>query len=224
VAAPRAAQQDTTFSLSAVRTESPPAIDGIVDDEEWSGAARATDFIQYEPRRGSPSEHRTEALVLYDAEHLYVAFVAWDPEAPAAQLTRRDAELTNDDAAILLLDTHHDRQSAYYFMTNALGTQTDGRVANDGRTVDDTWDAAWQSAAQRTDFGWTVEMAIPFTSITYASGDDRTWGVNFGRSRRRTLELSFWSGPLENPGRMSQAGELTGLQVAPPPRRHQVIV
>jgi hypothetical protein len=219
-----AARQDTTFSLTGVRTESPPAIDGNVSEEEWGDAARATDFIQYEPRRGSPSEHRTEALVLYDAGHLYVAFVAWDPEAPAAQLTRRDAELTGDDSAILILDTHHDRQSAYYFMTNVLGTQTDGRIANDGRTVDDTWDAAWQSAAQRTEFGWTVEIAIPFTSIAYASGDDRTWGINFGRSRRRTLEMSFWSGPLEDPGRVSQAGSLSGLQVDPPPRRHQVIV
>jgi hypothetical protein len=219
-----AAPQDTTFSLIAIRTELPPVIDGDVSEEEWSGAARATDFIQYEPRRGTPSDYRTEALVLYDAGHLYVAFVVWDPDEPAAQLTRRDADLTSDDTAILILDTHHDRQSAYYFMINALGTQTDGRIANDGRTVDDTWDAAWQSAAQRTEFGWTVEMAIPFTSIAYASGDDRTWGINFGRSRRRTLELSFWSGPLEDPGRVSQAGSLSGLNVDPPPRRHQVIV
>jgi hypothetical protein len=160
---------------------------------------------------------------MYDAGHLFVAFRVWDPEAPAAQLTRRDADLLSDDAVILILDSHNDHRSAYYFMTNALGTQTDGRVANDGRTVDATWDASWQSASRSTEFGWTVEMAIPFTSIKYRAGDDQTWGVNFGRSRRRTLEVSFWAGPLENQFRVSQGGSLAGLNVPPPLRRHQII-
>jgi len=39
-------------------------------------------------------------------------------------------------------------------MTNALGIQTDGRIVNDGRTVDPTWDTSWQAAAVRTDDGW----------------------------------------------------------------------
>ena len=202
----------------------PPTIDGVVADSEWAGAAVASGFIQYEPNLGQPSPLRTEALIGYDSLHLYVAFRLWDPDPPAAQLTRRDAALENDDAVVVVLDSHNDRQSAYYFMTNLLGTQTDGRVANDGRTVDKTWDGAWQSAARRTDYGWTVEYSIPFTSIKYDAGENRTWGINLGRSRRRTLELSFWAGPLENPFRVSQGGQLVGLNVPPPVQRHQIIV
>ena len=202
----------------------PPTIDGVVADSEWAGAAVASGFIQYEPNLGQPSPLRTEALIGYDSLHLYVAFRLWDPEPPAAQLTRRDAALENDDAVVVVLDSHNDRQSAYYFMTNLLGTQTDGRVANDGRTVDKTWDGAWQSAARRTDYGWTVEYSIPFTSIKYDAGENRTWGINLGRSRRRTLEMSFWAGPLENPFRVSQGGQLVGLNVPPPVQRHQIIV
>jgi hypothetical protein len=133
--------------------DTPPVVDGIVTDEEWAVSAVATDFIQYEPRRGEVSPFQTEALVMYDDQHIYIAFRAFDPSPPTAQLTRRDADLLSDDAVIVVLDTHHDRRSAYYFLTNALGTQTDGRIADDGRTVDDTWDATWLSAAQRTDFG-----------------------------------------------------------------------
>ena len=214
---------DSVFELHAVETSTSPTVDGALVPGEWGGATVAENFIQYQPRRGTPSEVRTEALVMYDEGHLYVAFRVWDAQPPAAQLTRRDADLLNDDAVVLVLDSHNDHRSAYYFMTNALGTQTDGRVANDGRTVDLTWDATWESAALRTDFGWTVEMAIPFTSIQYAAGTDRTWGINFGRSRRRTLEVSFWAGPLENQFRVSQGGALVGLDVAPPARRHQVI-
>ncbi len=214
---------DSGFTIPAMQTETPPEIDGVIGDGEWLNAAHAIDFIQFEPQRGTRSPWRTDAMVLYDSSQIYVAFVVWDPDAPAAQLTRRDAQLLNDDAVVLLLDTHNDKQSAYYFMTNLLSTQADGRVANNGRTVDDTWDAAWQTAAARTDSGWTVEMAIPFRSMSFASGEDRTWGINFGRSRRRTLEVSYWAGPLDNQWRVSQAGAIRGLQIAPPPQRHQLI-
>jgi hypothetical protein len=220
---PQSAQPDSVFEMRAVRVSTPPVIDGAVDVAEWEGAAVAEGFIQYEPRLGSPSDFRTQVLLSYDSVHLYIAFRLFDTQAPTAQLTRRDSELGNDDAVAVLLDSHNDRRCAYYFMTNALGTQTDGRVANDGRTVDDTWDASWRSAAQLTDYGWSVEIAIPFTSISYAAGEDKTWGINFGRTRRRNLETSFWAGPLELPFRVSQAGSLTGLSVQEPWRRYRII-
>ncbi len=224
VAVPSAQSPDSLLQVQAVRASSAPIIDGVLAEGEWNGAALAAEFIQYEPQRGDPAQARTEALVMYDETHLYVAFRVWDPEPLTARLTRRDAELLEDDAVVLVLDSHFDRQSAYYFITNPLGTQADGRVANDGRTVDDTWDATWSSATQSTEDGWTAEIAVPFSSIKYAAGQDKTWGVNFGRSRRRNLEISFWAGPLDNQFRVSQAGALTGLDVPPPVRRHQVIV
>jgi hypothetical protein len=214
---------DSLFEIKVVPAPSAPVIDGVLGENEWQGAAIAGDFIQYEPQHGETSEVATQALIMYDVDHLFVAFRVWDPKPPAAQLTGRDADLFNDDSVILLLDTHNDDRSAYYFMTNALGVQTDGRIANDGRTVDVTWDAPWQSAAQKTDFGWAVEMSIPFTSLKYAAGDGQVWGINFGRSRRRTLEVSFWAGPLENRLRVSQAGNLIGLDISAPVRRHQII-
>jgi len=209
--------------MRAVAADSAPTIDGVIGDVEWRDAALATDFIQFEPRLGEPADLRTEALVLHDSAHVYVAFRVYDPGRPAAQLTRRDADLLQDDAVVLLLDTHHDRQSAYFFMTNLLGTQTDGRVANDGRTVDRVWDAAWQAAASPTEYGWSAEISIPLTSIKYAAGEDRSWGINFGRTHRRTLAVSYWAGPLDNQFRVSQAGTLAGLQIAPPIDRLQVI-
>ncbi len=221
---PQSVPPDTAFVMRAVAADSAPTIDGVVGDLEWRDAALATEFIQFEPRLGEPADLSTEALVLYDSAHVYVAFRVFDPGRPAAQLTRRDADLLQDDAVVLLLDTHHDRQSAYFFMTNLLGTQTDGRVANDGRTVDRVWDAAWEAAASPTEYGWSAEMSIPLTSIKYAAGDDRSWGINFGRTHRRTLAVSYWAGPLDNQFRVSQAGTLAGLRIAPPVDRLQAIV
>ncbi len=215
---------DSTFQIQAVRAGSAPLIDGIVSAEEWADAARVTRFIQFEPHRGDPGSERTEALLLYDASALYVAFKAWDPRGLTAQLTRRDEDLFTDDAVAVLLDTFHDRQSAYVFAVNPLGTQADARVANDGRTIDLSWDETWQSATQRTEWGWSVEIAIPLASLRYRGGDDQTWGINFGRSLRRSLEVSFWAGPLETSDlQVSRAGEVLGLQLPPRPRRGEVI-
>jgi hypothetical protein len=201
----------------------PPVIDGDIGESEWQGAAAATSFIQYEPQRGDRSDARTEALVLYDAGHLYVAFRAWDTEPVTAQLTQRDADLLRDDAVVVVVDTTNDRRSGYYFITNVLGTQADGRIAEDGRSAEPSWDAPWQSAARRTDYGWSAAFSIPLSSVRYVAGERQTWGINLGRSRRRTLEMSFWSGPLDNQWRVSQAGRLTLLSVPPPVHRIQVV-
>ena len=217
------ARQPQQFEMRAIRMARPPVIDGVVGDEEWREAPIARDFVQFEPRRGEPAEVRTEALVAYDAGHIYVAFRAWDAQPLTAQLTQRDADLFSDDSVVVMLDTYGDRQSAYYFQTNVLGTQADGRIADDGRSSDGSWDAPWQSATRRTDFGWTAEIAIPLTSIKYASGENRRWGINFGRSRRRTLEFATWAGPLDQQARVSQAGSLAGLTLAAPARRQQII-
>lgn len=56
---------------------------------EWNCGPAATSFVPFEPRRREPSPFRTEALVLYDKHHLYVAFRAWDPETLTAQLRGR---------------------------------------------------------------------------------------------------------------------------------------
>ena len=212
----------TSFDMKAARLTKAPVIDGQIADGEWAGAAVVTDFIQFEPQRGDPSEVRTEALLLYDATRLYVAFRAWDAEPVTAQLTQRDTELLRDDAVAVVIDTTFDRRSGYYFITNPLGTQADGRIADDGRT-DANWDAPWQSAAQRTEYGWSAEIAIPLSAIRYSAGENRTWGINFGRSRRRTLEVSFWSGPLDAQWRVSQAGRLLNVTVPPPLDRIQVV-
>jgi hypothetical protein len=212
-----------SFDVKAVQVAKPPVIDGDVDDSEWDGATVVTGFIQYEPRRGDRSDVRTDALMLYDAGHLYVAFRAWDSESITAQLTQRDADLLRDDAVALVIDTTFDRRTGYYFITNALGTQADGRIADDGRSSESSWDAPWQSAASRTDYGWSAEFSVPLSSIRYAAGENRTWGINVGRSRRRTLELSFWSGPLDSQWRVSEAGRLLGLNVSPPLDRIQAV-
>ena len=214
----------TTFQFTVGVADEAPVIDGVLADDEWAGAPLLSDFLQYQPQRGAPASERTEVLVLQDDQALYVAFRVWDSQTPTAQITRRDASLTSDDMVGFTLDTYRDRQSAYLFITNLLSTQQNARIADDGRTIDTAWDAEWASAAAPTEFGWTAEFVIPFSSLRYEPGEDRLWGINFGRTLRRTLEFSFWAGPVDNPTRISQSGELRGLDLPRPPRPADLIV
>jgi len=192
-----------------------PVIDGVLDDAAWATAAAISDFVQFEPEFGVASPFRTEVLVGYTSETLYVAFRSFDPEPGriGAAVTSRDGELKRDDSVTLLVDTNHDRRTGYYFATNLLGVQTDGKIADNGRNVDDRWDAAWECASSRTDDGWTTEFAIPLKMLRFAGGEDASWGINFIRRVPRRLETSMWSGPGESEWRVADFGVLAGLDV-----------
>ncbi len=193
-----------------------PVIDGILDDAVWKTAEEVSDFVQFQPEFGVASPFKTVVLVGYTSETLYVAFQNFDPELGriAAAVAARDGDLKRDDSVTLLIDTNHDRRTAYYFTTNLLGVQTDGKIGDNGRVVDDRWDAAWECASSRTEDGWTTEFSIPLRMLRFAGGEDASWGINFFRRVPRRLETSLWSGPGESEWRVADFGLLSGLDVS----------
>jgi hypothetical protein len=201
--------------LDAVVLSSDPTIDGVPDEAAWSEAAVAEGFIQIEPSFGQSSPFATTVRVGVTERSLFVAFILSDPEPGriAAAVTTRDGRLSADDSVGVFIDTFDDDRTAYFFGTNLIGTQLDGRIADNGRTVDKRWDAAWRCAAGRTPDGWTVEMEVPFEILKYRVGRDRVWGINFARSVPRRLETSVWSGPAESHWQVSQFGTMVGLDL-----------
>lgn len=210
---------------SALKIDEAIKVDGSLDEPIWEKAPETGDFIQFGPDRGKPSSVRTRVKILYDERFIYFGFICDDPqpEKIVARITKRDEEVKTDDAVYVMIDTYHDRRNSYYYVTNLLGTQRDGRIAENGKTTDITWDGIWKSAGQRTDFGWTVEVAVDLSSLKYKPGKDRTWGLSLGRIVPRLLESSFWTGPLESPTKVSQFGDLKGLDLEKSEKKAQVI-
>jgi hypothetical protein len=205
---------DERPSLAVTWMETPPEIDGLLGEAEWTGVpVDERPFTQFEPDEGRPSSFRTTVRVGQTETALYVAIEAFDPqpERLATAVTRRDGEMGGDDSVAILLDTFSDRRTGYAFSTNALATQWDARIADNGRTVDTLWDAEWRCAARRHSEGWTVEFEVPFQVLRFQAGEKRTWGVNFLRTVPRRIETSLWGGPAEDVWRVSAFGALTGL-------------
>jgi len=217
--------QSREFRIRALKVDDPITVDGVLDEAVWKTAPVVSDYIQFEPNRGEPASVRTEARILYGDTHIYFGFVCYDPDPDKIVLgtSQRDGLLMGTDSVTVTLDTYHDRRSGYYFRTNIRGVQHDGRVSDNGRVADINWDGIWKSSGARTEYGWSAEMAIPFTTLKFNRGKDQTWGIQTSRYYPRNLEKSFWYGPLEDYRRMSEMGILAGLDLEHAGKKMQII-
>lgn len=217
--------QEEVKQTTALKIDETIKVDGSLDEPAWEKAQEARDFIQFSPERGMPSSVRTRVKILYDDNFIYFGFFCHDPQPDriVARVAQRDADVKPDDSVNVFIDTYRDRRNFYFFSTNLIGTQRDGRVTENGRTIDVTWDGIWKTAGQRTDFGWTVEIAVELSNLKYKPGRNRTWGLNVGRKVPRLLEHSFWTGPLESIAKASQFGDLKGLDLPKAEKRARII-
>lgn len=210
---------------AALKIEENIQVDGLLDELVWDSAPEIGEFIQFQPNRGRPSSLRTVVKILYDGNYIYFGFFCYDSEPGkiAASVTKRDVDIRTDDSVYVLLDTYFDRRNCYFFGTNLLGTQWDGRIGDNGLHFDPNWDGIWKSAASSTDYGWSAEFAVDFSTLKYEPGEDKSWGLNVGRGIPRDLEFSFWAGPLESPYKVSQYGDLKGLNLEKAQKKAQFI-
>ena len=204
--------------INAVKTNTTINVDGIVNNTEWTSSDSGSGFIQMEPDKGSAASEKTVVLVAFDETHLYIAFKCYvnSVETIVSNIQVRDNISKSDDAVGLIIDSYLDRRSGYVFLINPLGTLTDIRIGDDGRSEDINWDTQWQAASKIHRWGWSVEMAIPFSSISYDE-NLTDCGINFVRTIRANAETSYWSGIMNSDFRISQSGLLRGISL--PPKR-----
>ena len=213
-AAPGGAEsKESSRYVTALRVDRPPRIEGQLSEPAWRNAEAAGGFFRAQQARGTPARLRTEAYVLYDAAAVYVGFRCWEPDMAGLRetLTRRDTRVWHDDAVEVVFDTFHDRRNAYIFGINTLGTQMDQRLSNES-SFNFAWDASWEAKVQKQEDQWTAEFAIPLAALQYDDGST-TWGVNFWRAHPIDQEAYSWSDTGGAFGRVSEFGELRGLQL-----------
>ena len=200
----------------ARRATGPMAMDAFLDEPAWNRAEPITGFVQSKPNTGSPASERTVIRILYDDENLYIGATLYeqDPGNISLYSLKRDFPPTDGDILGIALDTYHDRRNAFMFGVNAGGALIDVQTFDNGRDLNFPWDGIVQRAARVHDEGWTLELAIPFSTLRFDPGrPDQTWGLNFVRRIRRNGEDSFWA-PLDRRfglNRMAEAGTLVGL-------------
>jgi len=187
-------------------------LDGMLDEPIWHRAVPAADFIQRDPINGQPATEQTEVRIAFDRDSLYLGVTCYDsePEKWLGYQRRRDEGLNSDDGFQWTIDTFLDGRTGYFFEMNPSGLMADSFMGINGDNRE--WDGIWNARARRSEIGWTLEIEIPFRTLSFNPNSD-TWGINFQRTVRRKNEESLWMGWARNQGvrRMSNAGLVTGI-------------
>ena len=221
---------DTTIRrmARAVRRDGEIILDGKLDEPAWRKAPVISGFTQSYPKPGAAPTYPTEAWVLYDDAAIYVGVRMTDarPDSIASQLARRDASGIYSDWMHVIIDSYHDRRTAFRFSVNPRGVKKDVYTFNDFNE-DLNWDAIWEVATRVDSAGWVAEYRIPLSQLRFGSsipGEDRIWGLHLMRDIARTNERDSWSPwTPQSSGFISAEGDLGGLTNVPSPRRFELV-
>jgi len=208
-------------SVLAMRLDDSVTVDGRLDEPAWGKAARLTGFSQYLPADQRPAADSTVVLVWYSATAIHFGIRAYESHGEVrATLADRD-RINGEDHVQIHLDTYHDGRRTFVFAVNALGVQGDGiRTENQGSTapmtgfgnVDLSPDFLYDSKGRLTEWGYEVEMRIPFKSIRYGAGSRQDWGLQIVRQVQHSGFQDTWTPTRRaSAGFVSQEGTLRGL-------------
>jgi len=204
-----ASAQKQLQPLIPYKTDTPPVIDGILNDSVWQKAPHETGFKTYHPDYGLDMAEKTVVYYAYDRENLYFAFRCFDsqPDKIKASITSRD-NIHSDDWICINLDSFNDQQSLYALYCNPLGIQGDSRF--EGGNEDFSIDVVWYSEGRIENEGYTVEIKIPFKSIRFTHKDPVEMGVIFERKISRLTEAGTYPplDPVQGPNFLTQTRTL----------------
>jgi hypothetical protein len=216
-------------TMRAARRMAPITIDGKLDEAAWASAEPSSGFVQSYPKPNQPAPDPTEVRVLYDNDAIYVGIRMFDahPDSIAAGLARRDATAATgiySDWVHLIIDSYHDRRTAFRFSTTPRGVQKDVYTSNDGNE-DLNWDAVWEVGTRVDSLGWVAEYRIPLSQLRFGgdASTDRVWGFQVQRDIARRSERDTWAPWTPSDGGfVSRFGDITGITGIKVPERLEI--
>lgn len=213
--------------VSPPRIEAEIAIDGALDEPAWRRAAVLTGFSQFSPTDGIPAADSTVVLVWYSPTAIHFGVRAYEPHGTVrATLAERD-RIGADDQVQFLVSPFNDGRQANVFAVNPLGVQADGSLVERGNfsgagllgggnsareSADLSQDYVFASKGRLTDYGYEVEVRIPFKSLRFQSAERQTWGLNVVRRVQHSNYEDTWA-PAQraHASFLAQSGTLDGL-------------
>lgn len=167
-------------------TETPPTIDGTLDDACWKSAVRLRQFnLSYESRF---APYETEAYLTYDSENLYVGLRVSNPD-PSTDATLPYPPDRDPNVAEVLLATPV--EETYYKVAvndagNLIVNQPMGKAA--------TWHVMPAAAIRPVEGGWTTEFRVPFAGVDLPKPEPTgAWRVNIGWRTKKCTQYVAWA-------------------------------
>ena len=212
--------QTVQKEISAIKTEHPPTIDGILDDPCWQDTPPAIGFT--DERTEKPAENQSIARVVYTDTSIYVGLHLYDdmPDKIVARQVKDQTRFQGEDWVSFSLDPFHTHKFSdrNFFMVNPLSTKFVHLAT--GRAEKSEWIGLWNVAARIVEDGWIVEMEIPWQMLDYPDTIKPVrMGINVDRFQQRTGERSWWCNLGVNEFRENDGH---WIDVLPPPREREL--
>jgi hypothetical protein len=176
------------------RTRGAIEIDGVLAEAAWDRAERAGPFVR--SLDGRPCAAQTVARLLWDDDHLYVAFQAEDPDI-TTPFAKDDQPLYTSNVVEIFLNPSGDLKRYDEIELAPSNALFDASFTGRRQGMDLSWSSGARHAvhldgtlndSRDVDRGWTAELAIPFANLTGmprprpSRGD--TWRFNLYRLRQ----------------------------------------
>ena len=174
----------------AARTLDTVRVDGRLSEFTWAALPRVGRFSDIR-RPGDKAPAATEAAMAWDDQNLYVAFACHDAE-PWGTMFERDSRLWEQEVVEVFLDPDGDGKNYPELEVTPHNVVVDLLIPAPRSGADTA--AKWNIQGLRTAVGkhaggWTVEMAIPWSSlgqggVTRAPKSGDRWRVGLYRIER----------------------------------------
>jgi hypothetical protein len=182
----------TNVPITITKLTEPITLDGTSFEKAWE-SVKPWPAFQFVPNNGEGATERTEFLVAYDEEYIYLALRAFDSDQNGIRSNTlyRD-QLSGDDHFEFLLDTFNNNETALLFTTTPAGIRKDSEISNDasgggitsGSWINTDFNTFWDVATKITDQGWFAEVRIPYSSLQF---EDKNGTVEMGILLQRKI-------------------------------------
>jgi len=205
---------DKESTLDMVRIDVSPLSDGTLPSDVWLQVNEIGRFHQITPNEYQNTQLKTEVKIAYDQDNLYIKAKLFDNDMAniSRNVMSKGQEIWQDDLFAIVLDPFNDKTNGYYFATNANGFKEEGLIANN-RNYMGNWDGLWQVKSTVFSSHWTVEMSIPFKSLSFDTTKEQ-WGINLLREVKQPEQIYYWAshGNTSSPWAPEHAGNIGPIQ------------
>lgn len=182
---------------TVLKTSEKIFVDGKDSEEAWNRALWTESFVDIKGESGPKPKYRTQCKMLWDENYLYL-FAKIEETDIWASVTEHDKSVFQDNAFEIFIDPDGNANDYFEFQINALETVWDLFLTkpyrNGGKGLS-SWDIKGLrksvhlngtiNNATDVDSSWCIELAIPFTSISFGHSSGPTvgtiWRMNFSR-------------------------------------------
>lgn len=174
--------------VDAMFTTKAPKIDGVLNDDIWAKAAKKADFSV---SSGGTPANKTEFMVAWDKDNLYVAITNYVNTKLLAQNITQDNGATweDDENSVFLNPTLPETISMYQYSFNSIPIRNGLAYGGTQRPDLELWEVAVK--IEKDYYVAEIKISFETTEAWPEVGDE--WGFNIGRNCTSAGQAYSWS-------------------------------